>query len=68
MEVKRFPHLHDRVVEVVTNLLLQRLPSTNEMVTSSIYKRTATNTFHVDRQVCFQISICFDRTEKFGRT
>ena len=32
MEVKRFPHLHDRVVEVVTNLLLRRLPSTNEMV------------------------------------
>jgi len=32
MEIKRFPHLHDKIVEVVTNLLMRRLPSTNEMV------------------------------------
>ena len=32
MEVKRFPRLHDKIVEVVTNLLQRRLPSTNEMV------------------------------------
>ena len=35
MEVKRFPRLHDKIVEVVINLLQRRLPSTNEMVTLS---------------------------------
>ena len=35
MEVKRFPRLHDKIVEVVINLLQRRLPSTNEMVTFS---------------------------------
>ena len=34
MEVKRFPRLHDKIVEVVTHLLQRRLPSTNEMVCS----------------------------------
>lgn len=36
MEVKRFPRLHDKIVEVVTNLLHRRLPSTNEMVSDSV--------------------------------
>ena len=35
MEVKRFPRLHEKIVEVVINLLQRRLPSTNEMVTLS---------------------------------
>ena len=32
MEVKRFPRLYDRVIEVITNLLERRLVPTNEMV------------------------------------
>lgn len=32
-ELLRFPKLHEAIVEVVTGVLRQRLPITNEMVT-----------------------------------
>lgn len=49
MEVKRFPQLHDRIVEVVTNLLLRRLPSTNEMVENLVaIELSYINTNHPD--------------------
>ena len=46
MEVKRFPRLHDKIVEVVTNLLQRRLPSTNEMV-SLILKEAQSQFFKI---------------------
>lgn len=49
MEVKRFPQLHERIVEVVTNLLLRRLPSTNEMVENLVaIELSYINTNHPD--------------------
>ncbi|KAJ7353735.1 Dynamin-1-like protein [Desmophyllum pertusum] len=49
MEVKRFPRLHDKIVEVVTNLLLRRLPSTNEMVENLVaIELSYINTNHPD--------------------
>ncbi|KAL9960031.1 hypothetical protein ACROYT_G033424 [Oculina patagonica] len=49
MEVKRFPHLHERIVEVVTNLLIRRLPSTNEMVENLVaIELSYINTNHPD--------------------
>ena len=48
MEVKRFPRLHDKIVEVVINLLQGRLPSTNEMVTLSAYFEYASTLPEVD--------------------
>ena len=50
MEVKRFPRLHDKIVEVVINLLQRRLPSTNEMVTSSASFKYASTLPAVDWQ------------------
>lgn len=49
MEVKRFPRLHDKVVEVVTHLLQRRLPSTNEMVENLVkIELSYINTNHPD--------------------
>lgn len=49
MEVKRFPRLHDKVVEVVTLLLQRRLPSTNEMVENLVkIELSYINTNHPD--------------------
>lgn len=49
MEVKRFPRLHDKIVEVVTNLLHRRLPSTNEMVENLVQiELSYINTNHPD--------------------
>ncbi|XP_068715163.1 dynamin-1-like protein [Montipora capricornis] len=49
MEVKRFPRLHDKIVEVVTNLLQRRLPSTNEMVENLVQiELSYINTNHPD--------------------
>ena len=65
MEVKRFPHLHDRVVEVVTNLLVRRLPSTNEMVIAyeiNFLNSFINNSSHIARRVSFQISILTGHT------
>lgn len=49
MEVKRFPRLHDKIVEVVINLLQRRLPSTNEMVENLVQiELSYINTNHPD--------------------
>lgn len=49
MEVKRFPRLHDKFVEVVINLLQRRLPSTNEMVENLVQiELSYINTNHPD--------------------
>ena len=52
--MKRFPQLHDRIVEVVTNLLLRRLPSTNEMVTGFFFSSYEYN--HTD-SMTFKMSL-----------
>lgn len=38
-EMLRFPKLHERIVDVVTNLLRRRLPPTNAMVRQLFYDR-----------------------------
>ena len=35
-EMLRFPKLHERIIDVVTNLLRRRLPPTNAMVSTAI--------------------------------
>ncbi|XP_035676393.1 dynamin-1-like protein isoform X10 [Branchiostoma floridae] len=48
-ELLRFPRLHDRTVEVVTNLLRKRLPVTNSMVENIVQIELAyVNTKHPD--------------------
>ncbi|XP_033116387.1 dynamin-1-like protein [Anneissia japonica] len=48
-EMLRFPKLHDRIVEVVTTLLRQRLPTTNAMVENLVGIELAyINTKHPD--------------------
>ncbi|XP_071961164.1 dynamin-1-like protein isoform X2 [Antedon mediterranea] len=48
-EMLRFPKLHDRIVEVVTRLLRQRLPTTNTMVENIVGIELAyINTKHPD--------------------
>ncbi|GFO43924.1 dynamin-1-like protein [Plakobranchus ocellatus] len=48
-EMLRFPKLHERIVDVVTNLLRQRLPPTNTMVENLVQVELAyINTKHPD--------------------
>uniref|UniRef100_A0A0B6ZVX5 dynamin GTPase n=1 Tax=Arion vulgaris TaxID=1028688 RepID=A0A0B6ZVX5_9EUPU len=48
-EMLRFPKLHERIVDVVTNLLRQRLPPTNSMVENLVQVELAyINTKHPD--------------------
>ncbi|BFZ10383.1 hypothetical protein BsWGS_13421 [Bradybaena similaris] len=48
-EMLRFPKLHERIVDVVTNLLRQRLPATNSMVENLVHIELAyINTKHPD--------------------
>lgn len=39
-EMLRFPRLHQRIVDVVTQLLRTRLPATNAMVCMNTYIRS----------------------------
>ena len=51
----RFPRLHEKIVDVVTNLLRRRLPPTNTMVENLVQVELAyINTRHPDFQVIFQ--------------
>jgi len=48
-EMLRFPKLHERIVDVVTNVLRQRLPATNTMVENLVQVELAyINTKHPD--------------------
>ncbi|BFZ08906.1 hypothetical protein BsWGS_11945 [Bradybaena similaris] len=48
-EMLRFPKLHERIIDVVTNLLRQRLPPTNSMVENLVQIELAyINTKHPD--------------------
>lgn len=48
-EMLRFPKLHEKIVDVVTQLLRRRLPTTNEMVENIVYIELAyINTRHPD--------------------
>ena len=67
MEVKRFPRLHDKIVEVVINLLQRRLPSTNEMVTLSANFEYSSTLPEVDcKTVGFFFSKSVKKSEKRG--
>lgn len=49
IEIRRFPKLHDKIVDVVSSLLQKRLPSTNEMVENLVHiELSYINTNHPD--------------------
>eukprot|EP00111_Clytia_hemisphaerica_P002853 TCONS_00008044-protein len=49
IEIRRFPKLHDQIVDVVSSLLQKRLPSTNEMVENLVHiELSYINTNHPD--------------------
>ncbi|CAH1266016.1 DNM1L [Branchiostoma lanceolatum] len=67
-ELLRFPRLHDRTVEVVTNLLRKRLPVTNSMVENIVQIELAyVNTKHPDFADASMVSALVNSKEELRR-
>ncbi|XP_066285018.1 dynamin-1-like protein isoform X9 [Branchiostoma lanceolatum] len=67
-ELLRFPRLHDRTVEVVTNLLRKRLPVTNSMVENLVgIELSYINTKHPDFADASLISALVSSQEELRR-
>ena len=58
LEIRRFPALHDRVVDVVSTLLQTRLLPTNQMVSISSYISIFLKTNHPYQILCTDHYIC----------
>ena len=68
-EMLRFPRLHEKVVDVVTNLLRSRLPPTNAMVENLVavelaYINTKHPDFHKDALLVGSLLLNEERTRK----
>ena len=54
-EMLRFPRLHEKIIDVVTNLLRSRLPPTNQMVENIVaIELSYINTKHPDFHKVFE--------------
>merc|ERR1719245_2205840 len=68
-EMLRFPRLHEKVVDVVTNLLRSRLPPTNDMVENLVavelaYINTKHPDFHKDALLVGSLLVNEERSRK----
>lgn len=64
-DMRRFPHLHDRIIGVMTKLLRQRVEPTNEMVKNLIAIQLAyINTKHPDFHEAYTVVQMSAETEK----
>lgn len=65
-EMLRFPKLHERIIDVVTQLLRRRLPPTNTMVENLVYVELAyINTKHPDFTDAHLVGELFKKREDF---
>lgn len=65
----RFPKLHEKIVDVVTQLLRRRLPITNEMVENIVYIELAyINTKHPDFHDAQLINTLYKKNQEESRS
>ncbi|KAF7490553.1 Dynamin-1-like protein [Sarcoptes scabiei] len=68
-EMLRFPKLHEKIVDVVTQLLRRRLPITNEMVENIVYIELAyINTKHPDFHDAQLINTLYKKNQEESRS
>lgn len=65
----RFPKLHEKIVDVVTQLLRRRLPTTNEMVENIVYIELAyINTRHPDFHDAQLVNSLFKKSKEDNKS